>query len=242
MFFSYNGTKHANNEVSFTITRTPLRSQAGAYYAYSERWDCRGDLLNYSSQAAITQAIQSLTNLYSADGGDIVFYLDDGVTPTAHQLRSSSCIGGVKVVQAPSFPNGVAAEYQPSYGRSYTFALEGILPLTTSNIVLQFRESISMVGTGGPIRVWLPVATGSWIRQQTTTQSTFRVIQAGSAVGLNFTPTPPAPIWPDAENFQDRKVDAESAQLYGLYHWPLSWSYTFESSGSLIGSPSPFPS
>jgi hypothetical protein len=33
----------------------------------------------------------------------------------------------------------------------------------------------------------------------------------------------------------------ESAELYGRYHWPISWSYVFESSGALNGQPNSYP-
>lgn len=238
MIVKYGSYQHSQNEVSLRITREPMRSQAGVFYAYKERWDCQGLLLNCSSQAAITNAIGQLTAAYSVDGNDLVLYLDDGVTPTAHALLNANCNGGTRVVQAPSFPETLGtAEYQPAAGRSYSFAIEGETALTSENVALKFEETLKYQGTGGPIRVWIPVAQGSWIRQQTSEASTYKVVQAGSAVTLYGPAAPPPPIWPDAEIFQERMIQQGSPQRYGTLEFPLSWSYTFESSGELTGQP-----
>lgn len=243
MIFSYNGFQHAQNEVSFTISRTALKSQAGFYYGYKEHWACRGLLLNYSTQQEITAAIQQIQNVYAADGGNVIFYLDDGVTPTAHVLISDQTDGGVKVVEPPSFPDTLGtAEYQPSAGRSYSFALEAEVPLTDENVTLRFTESVQIHGTGGPINVWIPLAQGPWIRQQTSQSSTFRVVQAGSALGLYGTPAVPPPLDPGDEIQQLRQLTIESAQRLAIYDWPVSWSYTFESGGQIQASPSQVPS
>ncbi len=239
MIVKYGSYQHSQNEVSLRIAREPQRSQAGVYYAYKERWDCQGLLLNRSTQIGITNAIAQLTNAYSVDGNDLVLYLDDGVTPTAHALWSANCNGGTHVVQAPSFPETLGtAEYQPSVGRSYSFAVEGETALTGANVILKFEESLKFQGTGGPIRVWIPVANGPWIQQQTSQQSTYKVVQSGSAIGLYGTPPVPPPIWPDAEIFQERQISESSPQRYGRFDFPVSWSYSFEDSGGLIGLPS----
>jgi len=239
MIVKYGSYQHSQNAVSMRITREPMRSQAGVFYAYKERWDCQGLLLNYSTQAAITTAIQQLTSAYSVDGNDLVLYLDDGVTPTAHALYNANCNGGTRIVQAPSFPETLGtAEYQPAAGRSYSFAVEGETALTSENVVTKFEETLKFQGTGGPIRVWIPVAEGPWIRQQTSTASTYKVVQSGSAVGLYGPPSVPPPIWPEAEIFQERMIQQSSPQRYGELDFPVSWSYTFEDSGALTGLPS----
>ncbi len=240
MIVKYGPYQHSQNEVSIRITREPMRSQAGVFYAYKERWDCQGLLLNFATQSQITTAIQRLTNAYANDGYDLVLYLDDGITPTAHALLSANCNGGTRVVQAPSFPDTLGtAEYQPAAGRSYSFAIEGEVALTSANVVVKFEESLDFEGTGGPIVVWIPVAQGNWIQQQTSEASTYRVIQSGSAIGLYGAPPPPPPTWPAAEIQQQRKIKYGSPQRYGELEFPVSWSYTFEASGSLTGQPNP---
>jgi hypothetical protein len=238
MIVKYGSYQHSQNEVSMRITREPMRSQAGVFYAYKERWDCQGLLLNYSTQAAITTAIQQLTSAYSVDGNDLVLYLDDGVTPTAHALYNANCNGGTRIVQAPSFPETLGtAEYQPAAGRSYSFAVEGETALTSENVVTKFEETLKFQGTGGPIVVWIPVAQGPWIQQQTSEASTYKVVQSGSAIGLYGTPPVPPPIWPDAEIVQERQIQMSSPQRYGELDFPVSWSYTFEAIGQLTGQP-----
>jgi hypothetical protein len=243
MYFSYNGFKHANNEVSFTITSQPLRTKAGLYYGDHVRWDCRGQLLNYATQADITAAIERLQNVYSHDGGDVVFYLDDGVTRTAHVLLSANCLGGTRISQPISFGDTYgSAEYSPgSVCRSYTFGIEGQLAFTNENVILEFEEHLEVHGTGGPTQVWLPVAQGPFIEQTTTQSSTYKVTQSGSAKGLYGPPPVAAPIFPDNELLPQRMIRTGSAELYGQFHWPVSWSYTFESTGALNGQPNGYP-
>src|SRR5262249_51742549 len=80
-------------------------------------------------------------------------------------LISAVCQGGTRVVRGPSFPQGFGGEY--STYRTYSLAVEGDVPLRDDNIVLAHEESLEFEGTGGPIRVWIPVARGSWVRQPT---------------------------------------------------------------------------
>jgi hypothetical protein len=237
MILKYGSYSHAQNEVTFTITRESLHTQGGIYYADKVKWNCSGLLLGFTSQAQVADAINRLQAAYSVDGNDLAFYLDDGVTRTSHFLLNSQCNGGTKIVQAPSFPNTYAGEYQPSVGRSYSFAVEGEVALSTDNVIVQFSETLSFKGTGGPLWTYIAVAQGQWIRQQVAETSTFSVTQKGQATGL-YGPVPvPEPIWPDAEKQEQRMIENGSPQRYGTLNFPSSWSYTFESTGSLQGNP-----
>jgi hypothetical protein len=238
MYLRYGNYLHANNEVGFTITREAKRTQGGTYYAYREVWACKGDLLNYSTQGAISGAILGITAAYSQDGQDLVFLFDDASTPTAHQLISANCNGGTRVTKPPSFPNTYGSgEYQPGYGRSYTFEVEGETQLLTANVFLQFTESVSFKGNGGPIIVYQPVAQGQWIPQQTSETSLFRATQSGSAVGLYQYPDIPAPLWPEALINQEIDAGLDSPRKWSRYEWPVKWSYTYQSNGPLVGLP-----
>ncbi len=114
MYLRYGNYIHANNEVGFTISRDAKRSQGGTFYAYQEKWSCKGDLLNYASQEAISNAIEGITAAYSIDGQDLVFLLDDGVTPSAHQLISANCNGGTRGRQGPLVPRHVRSGRIPA--------------------------------------------------------------------------------------------------------------------------------
>lgn len=242
MILKYGAYTHANNEVAYTITRHALKTQGGIFYAYEEQWSCTGILHSPDgTQNGLTNAIIALTNAYSVDGYDLVHYLDDGVTPTAHQLISVACNGGTRVLQAPQFPIGTGGEYT-TY-RNYSFTIAGEVPLTSSNVLTKYEEKISVKGTGGPVQVWIPVAEGPWIRQQTSTASTFQIQQTGHATGLYAYPPFNDPIWPDAEIVQQRQQEQGNAEARNgrFYNFPASWSYTFESSGQLVGQPNGYP-
>jgi|SRR5580698_5740662 hypothetical protein len=238
MYVRYGNYISANNECGFTATAEAKRSQGGTYFSNYWHYSVRGDLLNYSTQAAITTAIQNITTAFSQDGQDFTFLLDDGVTPTAHQLLSARCIGGTRVIKAPSFPDTYGSgEYQPGYGRSYNYEIAGELPLTGNNVYLNFTESLRFHGNGGPIIVYQPVAEGPWIPQTTSTNSLCKATQSGSAVGLYGYPPIPGPIWPGSLINQEIDNGSDSPRHFNKYEWPVSWHYSYQSNGPLIGLP-----
>jgi hypothetical protein len=242
VILKYGAYTHQSNEVAVTITRTAIKSQGGIYYAYEERWHLTAfPGLFGSTQAALTIAINALTNAYSVDGYDLVLYLDDGATPTSHALYSAICNGGTRIIQAPEFPNGQGAEY--STYRSYSIVVAGEVPLTSSNVITRYHESIAFEGTGGPINVYIPVAEGAWVQQTTSQQSTFKIVQKGGLTALYAPTFPPAPIWPDAEHQELRSIVADNPEMRNgrFYNYPLSWSYTYESNGQLTGNPNNYP-
>jgi hypothetical protein len=239
MYVAWGGNFFQSNGVDFQIAKEALRTQGGYYYGQRERWTCTVDLIAAltNTQAQITSYLQAVETAFSYDGGDLVFYLDDGVTPTAHALYNADCIGGTRVIEAPSFPTGRGGQYVPGFGRTFTFSVEGVVSLTgqNENVILTYTERLTVKGDGGPIRRWIPVAQGPWIRQQTSQFSIFKATQSGSAVGLYYTPQPPPPIFPDLIVHEEAESTSETAQLYGFYHWPISWNYQFEGSGGLGG-------
>ena len=136
---------------------------------------------------------EALVAAYSEDGKDLVFYLDDGVTPTATLALQRQHAGGHARAAAivPHGDRGRVQHVPQLYGRSL-----GDVPLTNNNLLLDYEETIEVQGNGGPIRVLIPVALGPWVWQQTTVASIFRVTQSGRAKGLYAYPPFNAPLWP----------------------------------------------
>jgi hypothetical protein len=206
-----------------------------------ERWDIQGRL-QAADQATLSAAITALETAYSVPGQDVGFYFDDGA-PTTHLIRSADTIGGVRVVVPPGYPQGKGAEY--STFRGYAIALEAELADDRAGL-LNWHETLGFKG-GGPQFGFLEPINGLPQKQLLKQFTTFRATQSGEAVGYLGYPSPAAPIWPEAEHINQREIRYELPRRSGppasasYTQFKVTWSYTFEDAGPLVGSPTPWP-
>jgi hypothetical protein len=147
------------------------------------------------------------------------------------------------VIAPPSFPRGQGAEY--STFRNYTIALEAewLAPQAT---LLAWQETIRFQG-GGPRFAYLEPINGQPVKQLLKQATTFKATQSGEAVGYAAYPLPALPIWPDAEHTDRREIRYELPRRMGppgnptYTQFKVSWSYSFEDSGPLLGLPTAWP-
>lgn len=241
MILAYGSYRHALAEAGLSIRRETQFTANGVPTSIRERWRIDG-VLQAESPEAVTRAIHDLQTAYSRQLQDVALYLPDGTTPTAHVILSRDTIGGVRVTQPPSFPQGRGAEY--STFRSYTIELEADLPVSgEANPSLRWEEVLSFSG-GGPRWVYLATLAGPPVRQQVEESTPYRATQSGRAVGLREYPTPAAPIWPSAWH-QDastitrrlpRRIGAGTAATETDFE--VTWLYQFESASPLVAQPS----
>ncbi len=141
MILAYGSYRHALAEAGLSIRRETQFTANGVPTSIRERWRIDG-VLQAESPEAVTRAIHELQTAYSRQAQDVALYLPDGTTPTAHVILSRDTIGGVRVTQSPSFPQGRGAEY--STFRSYTIELEADLPVAReANPSLHWEEVLS---------------------------------------------------------------------------------------------------
>lgn len=241
MYLKYGNYQHAIGEASVSITRQGLFGEGGLPRGVRERWDVQGRLQT-SDQASLSSAMATLTAAYSLQGQDVAFYFDNGQMSN-HQITSSATLGGVRVVAPPSFPEGKGAEY--STYRSYTLALEAEWPDASDSLV-SWNETLTFQG-GGPQVAFLEPINGLPQKQLLKQATTFRVTQAGQAVGYRSYPLPAGPIWPAAEHLDRRMVRYDLPKRSGppgnpaFTDYRVSWSYSFEDSGSLVALPTSWP-
>lgn len=233
MIVEYNGNQFANNEVELTISKRPIYSPRGFRIGTRETYAMVG-FLHGSTQAAVTSAINDRRNWLATNGGDFKFLLDDGTTETAHVLLNADTIGGV-VVTGHNFPEGTGAEY--STFRTWAATIEGTRQ-ETENQLLAFQETITSTG-GGDRFVFLQTLTGLPQKQTVAQQTPYQTVQAGSALGFQGYPLPPGPIWPAAEHIDRRSIILRGpvAQRFDYVNYGVDWSYTFEDSAPLVGTP-----
>lgn len=244
MFLRYGSFSHEVDEAAVVIAKTALLTEAGVPYAILHRWSIRGRL-TADDQAGITTAIRNLAEAYSVPGKDISIRFDSGST-SAHQILSSQAVGGVRIIEPPSFPIGDGAQY--STFRDYTIVVEAEVPtgLSGSSFLL-WVETINFSG-GGPRDVYIETINGPPQLQRVNEFTVFRASQSGSAVGYRGYPIVPGPIWPGAEIIPDRQISYRSPRASGRgssrshTEYPVTWSYQFHSAVPLNGLPRRQPS
>lgn len=228
MQLTYGTYTHADNEVTLTISYRPVYER-GVKVKVTAVWTIDGKL-QADDVAGLSTAITALEAGYATNGQNL------SLGGTAHALLSSECIGGTRVTEL-SYPVGDGAEYVTF--RSYRITVEGDLAVTnTTALLTEFTESIRLSG-GGPKWVMLTPAIGPPQPQQTRGQMPYVAVQSGSAVGFGQYPTVPPPIWPAAEHRERRQITAGSPKVTAgaAQYYTIQWSYEFESSTPLIGTP-----
>lgn len=249
MFVKYGSFTHPLGEAAVSIDRETLFTEAGTPWAVRERWDIQGVISNTTINRAgdsipsgvpadLSPKINALELAYSQNNQDIALLLPDGETPTSHRIISAHTLGGVQVVQAPCYPEGIEAEYV-TY-RSFTVAVEALRPLSSPTKLLSFTETMTYEG-GGPRYGHLEPLVGRPIKQTLKRFTIYRVTQQGHAVGLYAYPPIPKPLWPAAQ-VRNRRIEKGSPRRRGGSvitdtEFPISWVYEYESAFSLIGGP-----
>lgn len=244
--FSYNGYPHPPCDVGFRYDA--ITNAAEAVVAYKARIDINGMLITQLSgggQQDLSQQIDLLQQAYATPGGDAIFTLNDGsISPNS--IFNAGTIGGVRVIQAPSFPTTKNAEMVTL--RTFTAVLEAIVPTLYGGTALwHYREEIDYIGTGRKSREVVDVTQGSPVPQTTRQRTAMMAVQSGEAVGyrarwpgLGPVPNCAAPIWPELEQEQLRFVHKGSPEKVGsgasatYVKWPTNWRFTFKSKDPIL--------
>ena len=221
------------------ITREPRRDSTGRRVGYTERWNVQG-WLTAATAADLTTAIAALHAAFSQDFKDLKL-ANDAVTPnvdTAHVLLNAGSLNGVRVTQAPTFPEGKGAEYATM--RSFSLQVEADYEDAGAPELLAFVETLSITGTGGPRFIVQVPLNGAIVPQQVADQTPVMVTQSGSALGLHTWPTVPGPLLGDGEHVDRRKVERKGPRrtATGAYRdFEVSWSYEFEGAQPTTANP-----
>ena len=197
MYFQYGGYRHPDNEVHMVnFEYIPQFSSRGERWAVKYRMHIQGEIIA-AGQSNIKQRIDDLINAYSIDNQTAALYHDDG-TKTKHWLPTGADdILGNNLsgnwVEYRSWPSKGECEYATF--RSFQIILSALFKdVSSQGQILQFRESVRYVGSGGPIRRWIYLNNGQPFQQITSLNTTQRIIQEGNAVGLDG--------WPSAVYYQ----------------------------------------
>ena len=231
MILRYGSYSHADAEVSVSISKQPTYSGVGIRKGYIERWQIRG-ILHAADGDALRTAILALEQGYGADGYDLVLYASDGST-VRHAMLNSGSPTGTKVVDL-AYPEGEGAEYTTYRTYNITVEAEYLSVLGLDS----YSETYDFSG-GGEAWVMIETITGPPIRQTVRQQTPYRCTQSGNAVGTGARPTVPSPVFPALEHQNERRITYQTPQFLrnGSVMYPVSWSYSFESSTPIFALP-----
>lgn len=234
---------HDDCEVRLSISEQARLGDDGIIYMRDVRWVIEG-MLHGTDQAGLHAKLASLLAAYSVHGGDIVL-LDNNNNPSHHEListdRSGLAIGGVKIIEPPSFPQGGGAEY--TTWRRYTIVIGAeidVLRNTQDAGYIVLNESFTRTGsTSGPgtnpSDVYIHQLAGPPILQRVRTHTAFTGSQNGNSVGRSgfLVPSPIYPnllIYPLTQITQgDPRDIGDRTDLNHKREFPASWSYQYHS-------------
>lgn len=227
---------HRINEGELKISRDPMYNSRQKVCAIKERWSWTGRI-RFESTSIRDQlsAMYDFENAYAIDGRDLVLETIDGVA-TWHTLLSRNCIGGTKVIRPPEFPKGIGNE-AIAY-RTYTVAVEGVMPIIGRSMILQFNETLSIRGGGERWGV-REVNFGVGSRQRLRTHTACQASQSGQVTMYVGEPTIPPPVWPWAlvDEYPDLTLPSATFESGVLTNRSVSWNYNFVWPTRLSGQP-----
>lgn len=165
---------------------------------------------------------------------------DDNDVTLAVSLIPANSISGVVIVDGPHFPEPSTPEWVKTRTVRFTGMAEYVFRGAESALI-SYTESVSLTGTGGPVRRWrVPVNDYGPIRQQVTRGSVVRLVQSGVAVGHLTWPAPPAYLWPvDLIQNESAGITYETGQPVGRawVEHVTRWQFIYENSGILPALP-----
>jgi hypothetical protein len=175
----------------------------------------------------------ALTNAVRLSYRDLTLRLSGQVVQSMLNAGSTT---GVRCVDGPNWPLGENEEFATR--RTFTLRFEAEYPYYPAGrvVVTDWKQTISVWG-GEPVVVFLPSVGGPPQAQQTAPTSTFKAIQAGSAVSEGGYAVFPSPLL-RAERFNaKRDVHSPMRKGQGLSEYMISWSYEYESVSRLSALP-----
>lgn len=231
MFFTYGSYRHPDNEVKLlSYLSRSLYSPRGKRWMRVVEMHIQIEVVldigtiytTATAQAFLKDRINEIITAYDQNYADATFYHDDG-TPTPHKLTNANSISGV-CVSHRSWPKGDPPEYattRTAYLKLYAEYLD------IDSEIWSWEERCINIGNGAPRWEMQELVVGYPTPVYLTQRTRQRVIQIGSAVGIEGYPLAYiTPLWPQFEHGDRRRIEPGSptARGQGYTHYPISWT------------------
>lgn len=198
-------------------------NQRGRAQSVVKRLQVQGEIVANGQDAINTRAGQILSAL-ELEGGTVVFKKDGG--GDTHIKLASAGSFGVRILQNTLEMQEARAHFATALPFSITFEAE--YPVSDGDPIVDYRETIGHIGTGGPRHVFQELDEGAPVEQWVSTHSPVTIIQQGFSVGYSGYLTFPEPLYPAAvdqpDGYQHFRDNPEVSGL-AFINWPIRWSY-----------------
>lgn len=241
MILRYGNYRFPYKVATPTVTSEKVYGPRGLPWAIRRQVRARFELNDERGTAAVAKMVDDCIKAHNADRGDLIWELPGGTSAPELSVRSSETVGGVRVVQPPSFTAGEGGEY--SVYRKGEVAYEYMIPMSGvgRNFVWEWKEEVSFTGSGGAMKALTETKTGNVDRQRSRRNSICRATQSGTIVGLFQRPAMPRPLFPsdvDEERTQARLLPAEEILADGTeLRFGIQYTYEFTSGTRFPGCP-----
>lgn len=231
MIVKYGDYSFANGECAMVDFRIiPKRTVRGVQRSRTIRMDCGGDFIfDTVDQDAIKTKIDAARAALEQDYKTLVLLHNDGTTESPYKLDQAdpTNITGNMVVYT-SWPGTDPEDYATTKAFRFAVEAEFVNPNVT---MIDWRQSIRVRGTAGPIGRWERYTNRTWVRRFTNLSSVKTIIQSGYAVKFGSAPTPPPPILGPLFEYEDlREIDYEGPSLFWRRpeFFTVRWKYVFQ--------------
>lgn len=235
MYVQYGNYQFAASEAGVVHTKRAERSRRNTPFRRIETLTFSGKLLSTAgTEADMRTRLNAMIDEFSEDGKDAGLYHTDG-SRSPHFLDSSSSLSGVRVV-AVSFPT---PEQVYATNRDFSVTLEADYLASGADQIVEFVETLEIIGTTGPRDVYVELLEGVADPQTTNLRTVTRAIQSGHAIGFLARPLRPQPIWPALEDEPVRRIMPTGPRRDGnrFVDWGIQWTYFFQSNQPLMAEP-----
>ena len=231
-------------QVEATPRLRTLRNQAGIVYENQWSIQVKGNLLASdpdSSTAALELSQNSaIMRVALANPDSDLVLIDNYGNPTDIYFPRASSISGVQVdwVQYPDTEPGSLVTHRPfEFQATVQYPAVGL-----PNPLIEYEESVDIIGTGGPAIVLQPALNTRPVAVAVQRYSVVRAIVTGRAVGYRGYPAVPPPLFsgPGIYLMNPETAISRGGPKYrgrGFTDFPVSWRYVFAADRPLSGLP-----
>lgn len=231
---TYGNYEHGAYENTLNLNMRGLENPSGYVYGVVETIIING-ILQADTLSELLTKQAALQAAYQIQGQNLTWY--SGST-LLYGVQSDQTLYGLRVVSPPSFPQGGAPgelvnrrQYQITIEAAYLYDIAAS-GSAASPYILNYEQSLSFTGTGGPTFGHLPTLTGLFQKQQLTQSSVVTCQQSGSRVSLNgyAQPEPPLSYLAAYEHLERRVIRYGSPRQINNQNieYPVYWTYSFE--------------